>query len=392
LNIKQSLDSGIASRKGLLKTIFIPFFLTRMIWEITAYYSAGNFFPNPTYEEFSKRGYFLTKFFPADIFARWDSRFYFSIMKYGYSPSADLSRFHSSMAFFPLYPWIVKSIGWLGIDLPDAFYVLFGVILSNLFFLVSAFLFHYLATRQLGFSEESVIWAICLLYAFPASFYFSSFYPESLFLLLSIAAFVFAIKDKWGLAALFGALAVLTRFQGVLLVFALVWLYCEKKKWQLREIKTSILWFVIPFLAFIGHSLSLYSQTGSFFTLFEAQNAWGRNQGDILAGIWANISGSALDVFKIDLVLTFLFLAVAIIALKKLPYKALGVYALVMILLPLATGSLVSVSRFLLVNFPVFLVLGGTLKRREYLLGLIVLWFALQIIYFSGWVNYYWIA
>ena len=63
-----------------------------------------------------------------------------------------------------------------------------------------------------------------------------------------------------------------------------------------------------------------------------------------------------------------------------------------MILLALSTGLLVSISRYLLVSFPIFIFLGDKLKRREWFDFATAVFFALQVIYFAGWVNYYWIA
>jgi hypothetical protein len=379
--------------KELWRVILFPFLLSRLIWELVGYFTAGNLQGNPTYEIFSKRGFFLTRIFPVDIFARWDSAHYFSILSKGYEPSSDLATVMSNVAFFPLYPWIVKSFGWFNIQLPDGFYILLGVVLSNLFFLGAAYLIYRLSIEQLGASKEGARRAILLLVAFPASFFFSSFYPESLFLLLSAAAFTLAIKERWMLAGLCCALAVLTRIQGLVLTGALVWLYFEKLNWRWKDLRASVLWVLLPILAFIGHTINLYFKTGSFLAMFESQMAWGRNQTGILAGIWTNINGPNLDVFKIDLALVVFFLVCIIFLLKQARIKALGVYSLLLVAMPLATGSLISVSRFLVIIFPVFLFLGEYLKERdEAFFGLGSVFFTLQIIYFSAWVNYYWIA
>jgi hypothetical protein len=78
--------------------------------------------------------------------------------------------------------------------------------------------------------------------------------------------------------------------------------------------------------------------------------------------------------------------------LWKWPLKAYGIFALLMILLALSTGLLVSISRYLLVSFPVFILLGEKLKRGKWFDLTTAVFFALQVIYFAGWVNYYWIA
>jgi hypothetical protein len=120
--------------------------------------------------------------------------------------------------------------------------------------------------------------------------------------------------------------------------------------------------------------------------------AWGGIQPSTYWNPFQNLSGAVLDVFKIDLVLTILFLIASFYLLWKWPIKAYGVFALLMILLPLSEGLLVSISRYLLVSFPIFILLGDKLKRGKWYDFTVAVFFALQIIYFAGWVNYYWIA
>ncbi len=51
-----------------------PFVVTRTVWVLIAYYAYGNYVANPSYEKYYKQGYFLTRYFLLDIFARWDAR------------------------------------------------------------------------------------------------------------------------------------------------------------------------------------------------------------------------------------------------------------------------------------------------------------------------------
>src|SRR5258707_1821337 len=234
-------------------SILFPFLLTRTIWELIAYYAYGNYQPNPTYEKLFQRGYFLTRIFPLDIFARWDSKWYLSVIKTGYQASTDLKTAYSNMAFFPLYPYLVKSLGWSGLVLPDGFYILVGLILSNLCFLGSMVLLYRLIIVSLGFDESAAQRTLTLLFVYPASFFFSAFYPESLFFFLVLLSFTFALDEKWLLTGICAALAVLTRPQGVVLVPALGWLYMEKREWKLREIRASAAWLLLAPLALLLH-------------------------------------------------------------------------------------------------------------------------------------------
>ena len=392
IQVRQFFNIPNAPRNWFWKSILFPFVVTRSIWVLVAYFAVGNYMPNPSYEIYTKRGYFLTRIFPLDIFAHWDSGWYFSIIKNGYQAPAQWGISYSNMAFFPLYPYLVKSLGWFGLDLPNGYYILVGLILSNLCFLASATLLYKLIVGPLGFRHATAQRSLILLFVFPASFFFSSFYPESLFLFLALAAFILALQEKWLLAGICMALAILARPQGVVLAFALAWLYMEQRHWKLQAIRPNILWFALTPLALLLHFYTLYLKSGHLFAYFDATKAWGGVDAGIFQNPLQNLQGPSLDVFKIDFILIILFLICSIYILWKWPVKAYGVFALIMCVMPLATGLLVSMSRELVVIFPIFILLGEKLKRREGYLFLQAAWFALQIIYFAGWVNYYWIA
>ncbi|HEY2981248.1 MAG TPA: mannosyltransferase family protein [Anaerolineales bacterium] len=390
--IRQFLTIPNTSARWFWDSIVFPFLVTRSIWELIAYFAYGNYLSNPSYPRYIERGYFLTRIFPLDIFARWDSSWYFSIIHDGYQPSADLTQAYSNLAFFPLYPYLVKSLGWFGLDLPNAYYILVGVVLSNLLFIAAMALLYRLIIMELGFDEGTAKRTLGLIFVFPASFFFASFYTESLFLFLAVAGFTYALQEKWMPAGVIAALAVLTRSQGVVLLLALAWLYVEKRGWRWREVRPTILWFTLAPLVLLLHFYYLYLKSGRIFAVFEAMSAWGRlgvyNMGDP----FRNLVNPWLDVFKIDLVFALLFLACSAYILWKWPYKAFGIFALLMCFLPLYTGLLVSVSRYMVIIFPVFILLGEKLKNQNAYDALRAVWFALQIVYFAGWVNYYWIA
>ncbi|MCL4530611.1 MAG: hypothetical protein M1282_14510, partial [Chloroflexi bacterium] len=364
----------------------------RAIWILVAYYAAGNYAPNPSYEAYFQRGYFLTRIFPLDIFSRWDGRWYLSIIKAGYQPPANWTGSYSNFAFFPLYPYLVKSIGWLGLHLPDGFYILVGLLLSNLCFLAAAVLLYRLIVLKLGFEESSAQRTLGLLFVFPVGFFFSAFYPESLFFVLTVAGFTFALEEKWFWTAICAALVIVTKPSGIVPVFALGWLYMEKRQWRIKDIKLSAGWFLLAPIALFLHFYYLYLKSGHLFAFSDAMKAWGGLQTSIFRAPLQNLSGPSLDVFKIDFIWVILFLVCSFYILRKWPIKAFGIFAALMVILSVATGLLVSVSRFLLVTFPVFILLGEKLKRQEWYNAALAVCFALQVIYFAGWINYYWIA
>jgi hypothetical protein len=390
--VKIFFDIPNASPRWFWNLILLPFLVTRTIWVLVGYFAYGNYVTNPNYTKYYERGFFLTKYFLLDMFARWDSAWYLSIIQNGYQPSADLTQSYSNMAFFPLYPYLVKSLGWLGVDLPAAYYILAGLLLSNILFLAAMALLYRLTLVELKFNEATARRALGLLFVFPSAFFFSSFYTESLFLFLAVLGFTLAMRGNWLGAGLVAALGVLTRSQGAALAVGLAWLYMESRRWNWRQIRPSLGWFALAPLALLAHFHHLYVKSGRVFAMFEAMSAWGRISADNVNDPFRNLYAPRLDVFKIDLVIFLVFLLCSLYLLWKWPYKAYGIAALLMCILPVYTGLLVSVSRYMLIIFPVFILLGEKLENRNAYDALRAAFFALQVIYFAGWVNFYWIA
>jgi hypothetical protein len=386
------LESIDPEKGWLLDRILVPFIVTRLCWMVTAYYAVGNYLPNPTYKRFVDRGFYLSRSFLLDIFTRWDSAEYFTIIKGGYTPSADLRTQYSNIAFFPLYPYLVKSLGWLGVTLPDGFYVAFGLLLSNLFFLAGVVLLYRLAIHEFHFSSSAAAAAIGLLMVFPTGFIFSSFYTESLFFFLTVLCFTLAFQDRWGWTALTAGLLLVTRTQGLVVWGILFVFYLESKGWSFRRIRPDVCWLILSPVGLAAHFYYLYRLTGELLAPFVAMTAWGRANSNILLNLWENVSSPVLDVFKIDLVFSLLFIAISVVILVNWPQKSIGLLALALSVMPIASGLLVSASRYLLLVFPVFIYLGACFEKSRWYDPFRAVLFTLQIVYFAGWVNYYWIV
>lgn len=99
--------------------------------------------------------------------------------------------------------------------------------------------------------------------------------------------------------------------------------------------------------------------------------------------------------FKIEAVLALLFLACGVYLLlrrRTVFPKSMAIFTIVMCIIPVSTGLLTSTARYLAVIFPVYLMLGEKLSNSRWFNLLCALWFALQVLYFAGYANYYWIA
>lgn len=150
----------------------------------------------------------------ANMLARWDTFFYYTIATDGYSWDPAVFR-HYNVVFFPLYPMLMR---WGGAAL-GGHPLLAGLIISLMAFAGALVLLYRLALLELG---EDYAWRVILLIStFPYALYFSVVYTESLFLFLSVGAFYAMRRGRPGWTALCGLAAGFTRPNGFWLALPL---------------------------------------------------------------------------------------------------------------------------------------------------------------------------
>jgi len=286
-----------------------------------------------------------------DVWGRWDAQHYIQIGTQGYHGT--------DIAFFPLYPFLIHILGdWLGDHLVA------GLLISNLAFLIAlAYLY---ALVKLEYGEESTAFhAIFYIAIFPTAIFFSAVYTESLFLALTVASVYYARHGNFITSGVCGALASLTRVEGVLLMLPLA--YEVWRAWRERRGTT---WWrgliglcVVPVGLFVYMGY-LYALVGDPMAFSKIQSHWNRH----LAAPWLAFYNTFKEIGRhplassvtvnhfIELTFTLIFVALLVVAFRRLrPSYAL--YFAVSLLVPMSTASLMSMPRFVLVVFPAFILL-----------------------------------
>jgi len=167
---------------------------------------------------------------------RWDVWGYLQIVTRGYQASDGTVQFH------PLFPWLAAPLARLtGNPLLGLMIV---ASLSGLFMLLA---FWRLASLDLD--SDSVNVSAWMLLSAPVSFVLFAPYPEALFLLWAVLCFLFARRKSWWLAGGAGALATLTRQQGLLLALPLAWELWEStgRDWR-RAVKSWQNWLSLALI------------------------------------------------------------------------------------------------------------------------------------------------
>lgn len=295
----------------------------------------------------------------------FDGEHYLSIAQRGYQP---LTYF-----FFPLFPVLVSIFQ---LSLKDG---LFSYLLSGLFVshvsLILALIGLYKLIR-LDFKKNVATNAIYLLLLFPTSFYFGSVYTESLFLALAVWSFLFARKRKWFWVGILGGLAALTRIIGLVLLPALFFEFAGKEKGKNKLKSKKFVWLGLIPLFLVGYMVFLKSETGDPLEFFNTVSIFGEQRSSslilfpqvfyryifkILPSLNYSYLPSAL-VSWFEFIVASLFLGLSVLSFKKLRLS----YALFLtlgFLVPTFSGSFSSLPRYVLVLFPVYILLSTYLVK-----------------------------
>ena len=355
---RQALDIYLWSRAAIWVAATFAFFF----FEPNRHPNAGRW-DTPRLHDL---GYFT------DIWARWDSDFFLRIAQNGYDDA--------SAAFHPLYPALIAGLGHVFFG----HYILAGLVISLLCCLGSFVLLHRLASKHLD--ADGARRSVLYLAVFPMALFLQAVYSESLFLLLVLAAFTFAERDRFAAAGLVAGLAILTRATGLALLPALALL-----AWRHRERPRALAGIALAVPVAAVYPLVLWQQVGDPWAFSDAQDRWHRHlsRAGPFGGVWDGLVAGwrGLEQFVVGhgthvaganpmhaaaenvqaLAFLFLFLALTVVAWRRFG-AAYGLFAAVSLAIPLSYPSsrwpLLSLPRFGLVIFPLFLALAAVTAGR----------------------------
>lgn len=337
---------------------------------------------------------------------RWDSAYYYDVATKGYDYAP---RTQHSAAFFPLYPSLLAAAAKLGLE-P----VCCGIVLNGLALLLSYWLLYKLTLVELE-DHSAARRSVLLLAVFPTAYYFNLLYTESLFLLLSLGGFYFARTRQWRYAAALGLLATATRPTGIVLWGALVLEWMNQQDWSLlgafkaqswrnlwngvKKSPTELLCLILVPLGLISYMIYLHHSFDDAQAFLGAQEAWGREYRSPITEISRSLEHSFAMLFNEERYnysvptnsVAALVWMIAIPFIWRNLGPSYGAYCLVSLLVPISTG-LMSLSRFLLVLFPLQMVLAKASQPKAVELPLVLISSILLLGLSSEFLRWYFIA
>jgi hypothetical protein len=348
-----------------------------------------------------------------NVWFRWDTGWYLHLAAFGYIPG------NGNTSFMPLYSWLIRGLASLSGN-----YLLSALIISNLAAL-AVFILLYETARQEGLDAKASLTVVVFFGLFPTAFFLFAAYTESTFLALVLGSWLVARRKVWLLAGLLGGLATLCRIQGVILSAVLVWLWLaslvemgitgtnplgqvrrvvglvtNRSGW--RTILASLrrpawLGLLLPILTFAGYALGMrllhlnfISDTLNSFWYIRTVMPW---TGMVLF-VERLFSAHLILIDYLDLIFLVFMLVLLVIGLRRLA-PALTLYSFLTMAVLFMRGTpptlLMSFSRYLLVLFPAFLIL-GKMRSRPLRLGLWMLSFTMQTVMLFGFLQWRFIA
>lgn len=348
-----------------------------------------------------------------NIWSHFDGEHYARLAANGYlNPPDDISP-----AFFPLYPFLMRSVAALfGGPISAPVLAVWGVLISLLALPFALYFIYRIADAEWG--PRAAQGAVLALAFFPTTFYLNAAYTESLFLALSAGA-IWAVRVRRDLllACLLAGLATATRNVGLFLVVPLAYEWLRNAgyyRWR------------GAYLALAPSGLAVYMgyqwwKFGSPFLFYTDQKDWNREATGPLAtfsNAWTearagvrwlfdpqvNLAGLKPEQLMMHLNLAnntynFVFLALAgillVAGLRVLPLGLWG-YAFLVSIFPAFFGApgstLMGLSRYVLVAFPLFIVLGALLKNRLLLGAWLAASTVLSLLFCAMFVTWWYVA
>lgn len=301
----------------------------------------------------------------APLFARYDSGWYDSIVRFGYQapPPPGMESAH---AFFPLYPELARFLH-LATGL-DSFQSALVVTYAALLFALPLFLGE--ARRRLG---EVRAWdGLWFLLLFPVGFFLAACYTESLYLLLVLLAFRAVRKDQPGLAVLFGVLSGLTRAPaaavGPALAIAWVLTHAGRRRWWGLAVGAA------PVLGVAGWIVGIGLAKGEPGLFFRSMGAWRHSLASTPLSGPSSFAGELYDQVRegyffvhpgalLPWLHFLVFSAIAGVQLRMQRYSD-AAWTLGVLGLSVVTGTSAGIPRYTLTIFPAVLLLPELLASR----------------------------
>ena len=351
-----------------------------------------------------------------NIWSHWDGEHYVMLATSGYLTPPD----NVSPAFFPLYPLLVRSFAQLfGGPISKEVISVWAPVISLLFLPFALYFVYHIALD--GWGERAARGTVLILAFFPTTFFLNAAYTESLFLALSAGSlWAMRVRRNLLLACVLAGFASATRNVGLFLFVPLLYEWIHdggldrgRERWR------GLYLALVPsgLFAYMGY---LWLRFGNPFLFYSAQQHWGRRATGPIAtvsgawgsavegagrlldpGLWANptlgsLANHLARAGNFSNLLFFVFAVVVLLAGSRDLPPSLTLYGLLLVAPAALFGTpespLMGTPRYVLVAFPICIVLGLLSSNRRLFGGLLFLGTLLSLLLCALFVSWRFVA
>ncbi len=301
-------------------------------------------------------------------FQRFDAYWFLNVANNGYQvKSHKTPRVETNISAFPLYPVAMKLVSVATRDLNLA-----GTLISLVCFFGVLFLLY----REVSddHDEETATRAILYLSVFPTSWFYQAVYAEALLLLLALLSLRMARMDRPIASGLFGMGASLTRLAGGLLALPVL---CEftfggGNRVRPQRLVRGLLPAVLITTGWLAYFSYISALTNRFWFYFTAHRSYS-SLVEPWTSLWKLVAPGLLKSPErlVALIIVAIFLAAAVWAARRMRLGH-SMYLATGILFCLSSPNLMGLPRYLMVLFPVYIVLARWARSPARHLTLVV--------------------
>jgi len=312
-------------------------------------------------------------------YIKWDAHAYQRIATGGYTYFTEYGDY-VTLAFFPLYPWLMRVVNFIFCDLRiSGFVVSYLCYAGGCSFLYKLF--------SIDYGKDTAKRAIIYLSVFPHSLFFGALMSESLMLFTMAATLYYIRKHNWWLVGVFGALAALSRMTGILLAIpaAVEWIEHYKIVDKFKNKKIGDIWklfyqkglWIFFMLAGTGlYLLCNFKVTNNCFTFLEYQRTYwhhgaayfGKGILCVFENLVSSFSEKPSIFFELWLpsAMSILFvLAMMIYGLRR-NRSMYSAFLIVYFMINMGVDWIISTPRYMACAVPAFLFLADFSERRKW--------------------------
>lgn len=305
-----------------------------------------------------------------EIWNRWDAPHYIDIAREGYQAEGPLRTY---IVFYPLLPWLTRAAAWATGD-----YVSGALLVGTVMSFGAALALRALA--RVDEDEEVADRAVWFMLIFPTAYVLHIGYTEGLFLALAAGSFLAARRDRWLVAGALAALACLTRVNGVVLVGALgieaLWRFAQTRRWDRRWLGLCL--GPVGTLIYLWINERVYGDPLAFSAVL--REGWSKELTAPWTGLramWDGLEWRSGGDWQLVAVQEIVFTASTLVLCAVAWVRCRPSYAAYMTgnwLLFTSTSFVLSVPRYALILFPMYLLFARAARSSRLLDRAITVW------------------